>query len=143
MSNFKNKRRSLLKVVAVTGAAASMPVTASATLKPIFGALHKAEFPMPDFASVVGEAVSIVCADGIALKAEIAEVQELEFNCAAHKRPNYLRSCASVVRFRVADTKPFSNDTYQLKHSKLGKMDLLLSVVPDANGELGLEAVFN
>jgi hypothetical protein len=133
----------LLKGVVFAGATASMPITASEALNPVFSALQKAEFPMPEFKSVLGEGVLILSADGVAHNAEIAEVQELNYHNPEHVRPNYLRSCATAVRFHVLDTQPCSNNNFQLNHSTLGKMDLLLSVVPDANGNLGLEAVFN
>ena len=143
MSRFKNERRSLLKGVVATGAAASLPLSVSAALKPILDEVQKAEFPMPDFVSAVGDTVSIRCTAGISHTAEIAEVAELPFNCASHTRPGYLRGCASVVRFRVTEIEAFGNEVYRLAHPQLGKMDVLLSVVPDARGELGLEAVFN
>ena len=143
MSKFKNERRSLLKGAAIGGAVASLPVSVSAALKPIADHLERADFLIPDFVSVVGETVSVTSANGIPHAAEITEVSEIHSNCSTHPRPVYVRSSAQVVRFRVADTAPFGNDVYCVSHANLGSMDLLLSVVPDARGELGLEAIFN
>ena len=143
MSEFKSERRSLLKSAAIGGVAVSLPISVSAALKPVVDGLERAEFPMPDFNSVKGDSVAIRSVLGDRHQAEVIEVSEMPFACQAHTRPAHLRSCAKVVRFKVADAGLFENEVYQLSHPQLGKMDLLLSVVPNANGELGLEAVFN
>ena len=138
-----NQRRSFLQGVALGGAAVSLPMSVSAALKPIADQVERSEFPMPDFASVVGESVLVKCAAGVSHSAKITEVSELHANCNTHVRPAHLRSCATVVRFNVVDTEAFDNEVYPVAHPQLGNMDLLLSVVPDANGVMGLEAIFN
>ncbi|MGH1541827.1 MAG: DUF6916 family protein [Arenicella sp.] len=143
MSKINNQRRSLLKGAALTGAAASMPLSAGAAVTPIFDKLQRDEFPLPDFASAVEDLVSIQTEDGSVLNATIESVQDMAFECAQHSRPNYLRHCAKVVRFKLANAEQLKNEVYQVKHSKLGKMDLLLSAVPDAQGTWGLEAILN
>ena len=143
MSEFKSERRSLLKGAVIGGAAASVPMSVSAALKPIADQLERSEFPLPDFASVVGESVSVKCAAGVSHSAKITEVSELHANSNTHVRPAHLRSCATVVRFNVADSQAFDNEVYRIAHPQLGSMELLLSVVPDAKGVMGLEAIFN
>lgn len=142
MTTDKN-RRSFLQGAAIAGAAAAAPVTASAAIKAASDTLQRAEFAMPDFESAAGDKVSITTADGIVAKGVIEEVKDLPVESPLDSRPGHVRHCAKIVRFKVAGADQFNNELHQVKHSKLGKMDLLLSAVPDANGNYGLEAIFN
>ena len=143
MSNSNKERRTLLKGVAVTGAIASIPFSASAALKRVVDGIEPSGYPTPNFESVKGELVNLKTQSGVSYKAKIAEVSELSFHCQTHKRPAHLRSCTTVVRFEVANAAELESDLYQLSHSTLGKMDLLMTMVPNIKGQMALEAVFN
>lgn len=143
MTKFNNERRIVLKGAAVAGIASSMPIAAGAALKPVVDGLERSEFPMPDFKSVEGDSVKLRSALGETMTAEIVEVSDMPFTCQAHVRPAHLRSCAKVVRFEVAGAADLESDLYQVSHSQLGKMELLMTSVPDAAGKVALEAVFN
>ena len=142
-NKFEKQRRSFLQGSVLAGAAAGASLPVGASLQPVFDKVQKAEFPMPDFKAVAGESVSIRSADGQSYRAKLVEVQEMNFQCQHHQRPAYLRDCSVVARFEVSSIESFSDDVYQLSHDKLGKMDVLFSVVPDTTGKLALEAVFN
>ncbi|MEM7357657.1 MAG: hypothetical protein AAF431_00965 [Pseudomonadota bacterium] len=142
MTTDKN-RRSFLQGAALAGAAVAAPLTATAAAKKAADSLQRAEFPMPDFDSIAGDTVSITTVEGIVAKGVIEEVKDLPVDSPLDARPGYVRHCAKVVRFKVAGADQFNNELHQVKHSKLGKMDLLLSAVPDADGNYGLEAIFN
>jgi hypothetical protein len=105
--------------------------------------LQRSEFPLPDFDSHLNELVTIRQPDGDTLGAEIESVDDVTSECSQHRRPDYLRSCAKVVRFKVDGAEHLKSEIYQVHHSALGKMDLLLTAVPNTKGEYGLEAVFN
>lgn len=138
-----NNRRTFLQGAALTGVAAVTPISASTAIQTITDKLERAEFALPDFSAFVGDSVSIKTADGLIVDAIIAEVSDMQCESKQHKRPAYLRACAKVVRFKVAEGKQFVNDVHQVEHAQLGKMDLLLSAVPNADGVIALEAVFN
>ena len=145
MSDIKVARRTVLKSAAIGGAtaAAGLSATATAALKPIADTLERNEFPTPDFESAVGDKVSITDFDGILQKAKLVEVVDLEFNSAMHTRPAHLRASSKVVRFETDNAHEFDNKMYSVKHKTLGRMDLLLSAVPDEKGVVSLEAVIN
>lgn len=145
------QRRAVLKRAAVSGVAASLPFSASAAVTPdlshnlhrVFDQVQRAEFVQPDFAAVLDETVLISAQNGQQYVGQVASVDDMHFTCTHHQRPNYLHNCAKVVRFKVVNAQQLSNDVYQVQHVKLGQLDLLLSAVPDAQGQWGLEAVFN
>ena len=136
-------RRSFLQGAAIAGAVVSLPLSASAALQPLLDKVQSTEFSMPDFESITGQTVSIRTAQGTTHKGVISEVQNIEFQCSTHSRPTYLRAHSKVVRFNVVDADTIVSDLHQVKMPQLGKMDMLLTVVPDADGVMGLEAVFN
>lgn len=141
--NTNKQRRSFLQGGALAGVAVAMPLSAGAALKAAADGLEKTEFPLPDFATLVGESVVVSNVDGLRLKATIEEVADINYASDPVQRPGYLRPNAKVVRFSLDDDVPCENTLYQVSHAKLGRMELLLAPVPDAKGKLGLEAIFN
>ena len=138
-----NKRRSFLQGATVGGVAIAAPLTSTAAFSSLADTLQRAEFPVPDFAGRLGESVKIQNSAGVSIKATIREVSDLLYSTDAKHRPTYLCANAKVVRFELDDASQFVNDTYQVSHANLGKLDLLLAPVPDADGVVGLEAIFN
>ena len=136
-------RRNFIKSVGTAGAVSTLPVAGAAFSCDNKDTASLAGTDISPFQQAVGEKVTLTDAEGISHKATITEVQEMEFECAQHKRPAHLPKCANVVRFELDDAGELAGDVYRLKHSTLGKMDLLLSAVPDKTGVVGLEAVFN
>ena len=137
------KRRMLLQGAAIGTVAAGAPLTAGAAVQPVLDKLQRGEFPTPDFDSFLGESVSLKGADGLRHRATIAEVENLSYECSMHRRPSFVKDCATVVRLEVADVEAFDDQVYQMSHPQLGKHPVMFSVVPDKKGDLALEAVFN
>lgn len=142
MTTDKN-RRSFLQGAALAGATAATPVTASAVIKTTANTLQANEFPLPEFESMTGLPVTILSSGGDVYSGIVVEVESVEFECSMHARPAYLRACSKVVRFEVENAQELVSDIYQVRLPKHGKMDLMLTVVPDVKGRFGVEAVFN
>ncbi len=136
-------RRSFMQGSVIAGAAAVVPLGHSTVAQAAADKLQKMEFPLPDFAALEGDEVRIKKSDNTVVTAVIEEVSDIENQSRQHQRPAYLRDNTKVVRFNLSGAESFDNEIYQVSHEKLGKLDLLLSVVPDAKGRLGLEAIFN
>ncbi|RBP48758.1 DUF6916 family protein [Arenicella xantha] len=143
MNSTLNRRRSFLQCVTLGGVAIASPLTSTAALNSLADGLQRTEFPLPDFDNLIGEVVQISCVDSGVCHATVSEVANIEFESDTVQRPKYLRQTAKVVRFDVDGTMEFSNTLYHVSHPMLGKLELLLSPVPDADGAIGLEAVFN
>lgn len=137
------QRRLLLQSAAVGSVAAGAPLVSSASAKPLLDKIQRDEFPTPDFESFLGETVQLKGDTGVHHKATIVEVENLSYECAVHRRPGFLKECATVLRLNVDNIEDFDDQVYQLSHAKLGKHQLMFTVVPNAKGNFGLEAVFN
>jgi len=131
----------MLSVVA-GGSLNLLPSSASALIQPVFNSIERNSSPLPEYSSYIGDPVKIYVQDRW-VKAFIQSAQADRQENKFHPRPSHLRNHSLIVRFDRVDTAKFANDVYTVKHSRIGQMDLLLSVVPNQQGELALEAIFN
>ena len=137
------QRRALLQGASLGGLATAIPLASAATAKFAADALQRHEFPTPDFDSLIGDKVTVDNQDGHTVKAEVVEVIELAFDSNLHQRPGYLRPGAKLVRLEVQGDEHFQGDLCTVSHQKLGKLQLLVTQVPNKHGKIGLEVVFN
>ena len=138
----KESRRAFMLSVVAGGSLNLLPSSANALIQPVLNRVERHSFPLPEYSSYVGDSVKIYVQDHW-VKAFIKSVEAGRPENKLHPRPNHLRKHSLIVRFDGVDTAKFANDVYTVKHSRIGQTDLLLSVVPNEQGELALEAIFN
>ena len=138
MSNERLSRRAMLKAagaVGVTSAGVTTNAVASLGKPPA----HRID--VRDFADEVGAIFKTSLADGASVNLKLAEIKALPSRGA---RPLALpRRSAFVAVFDTPEGMPHEERIYNVRHPRLGKLDLLMQPVVDDTGAKRLEAVFN
>ena len=138
MSNDRLSRRNMLKAAGAAGVA-SAGLAGNATASMGRPAAHRIN--ANDFALELGSTFKTQLNDSADASLKLADVQDLP---APGARPSALsRRSAFVARFEAPEGIAFKERIYQLRHPRLGRLDLLLQPVVDDKGGAFLEAVFN
>ena len=134
------KRRTFMQSVAAVSALVGTPLSVMAVSKNHPDVENLAGTNVAPFADHLGGKAHIIDSEGLSFSAIVEEVAALEFHDP--ERPAHLAKCAHVVRFKTSVNLQ-SEALYQVSVAGQPATNIMMTAVPDANGVLGLEAIFN